>query len=191
MSYFPFYMEVKGKKCLVAGGGKVALRKVEKLLPFGVQITAVAPEFCPELERLEPLRLERRCFEPSDLEGVELVIAATDNRPVNAEISRLCRERGIPVNVVDNPELCSFYFPALIKREELCIGISTGGTSPLTAAFLRERIEQSIPDNLEWMLEQMAEYRQRLRDTVAEPSERTRLLKERFAELLEKGEQEG
>lgn len=93
MSYFPFFMEIAGKGCLIAGGGSVALRKAEKLLPFGVRIMAVAPMFCEEFRELDGVRRVERPFIPEDLEGMMFVIGATNDSAVNAEISRLCRER--------------------------------------------------------------------------------------------------
>ena len=124
MSYFPFFMEIAGKGCLIAGGGSVALRKAEKLLPFGVRIMAVAPMFCEEFRELDGVRRVERPFMPEDLEGMMFVIGATNDSAVNAEISRLCRERGIPVNIVDDRENCTFFFPALVKRGDFVAGFS-------------------------------------------------------------------
>ena len=139
MSYFPFFMEVAGKGCLIAGGGSVALRKAEKLLPFGVRIMAVAPMFCEEFRELDGVRRVERPFIPEDLEGMMFVIGATNDSAVNAEISRLCRERGIPVNIVDDRENCTFFFPALVKRGDFVAGFSSGGNSPLAARYIREK----------------------------------------------------
>ena len=101
MSYFPFFVEIKDKTCLVVGGGMVALRKIEKLLPFGVKITVVSPAFCAEIEEMTDIRKIQRPFEKKDIEGMLFVIGATDEEEVNGEISTLCREKHIPVNIVD------------------------------------------------------------------------------------------
>ena len=97
MAYFPFFMDIAGADGLVAGGGAVALRKVEKLLPYGPRLTVVAPDICPELEGVPGLALCRRAFRPGDIEGRAFVIAATGDREVNGALARLCRERSIPV----------------------------------------------------------------------------------------------
>lgn len=111
MALFPLFIELSGRRALIVGGGRLALHKARMLLPYGAELTAVAPEFCPELEAMEGLTLVRRAFEPRDVEGAEIVIAATDERDVNRAVSALCRERGIPVNVVDELAECSFVFP--------------------------------------------------------------------------------
>ena len=133
MAYFPFFVELAGASGLVAGGGKVALRKVEKLLPYGPRLTVIAPRIDEKILAMPGVVCLRRAFEPADLEGKDFAVAAAGDREVNHWISRLCRERKIPVNVVDDKEASSFLFPSLIKRGELSVGISTGGSSPSAA----------------------------------------------------------
>ena len=116
----------------------MALRKVEKLLPYGPRLTVVSPALLPELEAIPGLTLLRRAFSPQDLDEVFFVVAATDDQNLNREISALCRERRIPVNVVDDREACSFLFPALVRHGDLSVGISTGGASPTAAIWLKE-----------------------------------------------------
>ena len=133
MAYFPFFIDIGGKNGLIAGGGRIALHKLQKLLPYGAALTVVAPEVSELLEQTalkNDIRVIRRKFEPSDLTGMCFVIATSDDAGVNAEIARLCKERGILVNVVDDKNACSFLFPALVKEGSLSIGISTEGTSP-------------------------------------------------------------
>ncbi len=182
MSYFPFFMDIGRKPCLVVGGGVVALRKIEKLLPFGADITVVSPVFCAELERMEGIHLIRRKFEVEDIEGMLFVIGATDDERVNAEISNLCREKNIPVNIVDDPEKCSFFFPALAKKGDCVVGISTGGKSPLAAKYLRREVEKIIPEDFDKVLETMAEVRRKVRNHP----KREHILREVFVLLLEK-----
>ena len=131
MAYFPLFVELAGRRVLVVGGGRVALRKVEKLLPYEPEVVVVAPEIRPELENLQGVTLVRRSFFPDLLSGAALVIAAAGDTGVNHEVSALCREQGIPVNVVDDPAACTFFFPALVKRGPLSVGISTGGAAPV------------------------------------------------------------
>lgn len=147
MGYFPFFMELEGREGLVVGGGPVALRKIRKILPYGPRLTVAAPEIRPEIEALPGLALLRRAFEPAMLEGKFFVIAASDSREANRDIAALCRERGILVNVVDSKDQCTFLFPALVKRGDLTLGISTAGASPSAAAWVKGRAAAQIPED--------------------------------------------
>ena len=130
MAYFPFFVDLEGQRGLIVGGGTVALRKAEKLLPYGPALTVVAPEPVSELAAL-PVELTRREFQPEDLDRADFVIAATDNEEENHRISALCQGRKIPVNVVDDKEACSFLFPALCG-EGTCPWVSPpGAAAPL------------------------------------------------------------
>ncbi|MBQ9091860.1 MAG: bifunctional precorrin-2 dehydrogenase/sirohydrochlorin ferrochelatase [Anaerotignum sp.] len=186
MSYFPFFMEIKEKKCLVVGGGMVALRKIEKLLPFGVGITVVSPAFCAEIEGMAGLRRIQRRFEKTDVEGMLFVIGATDDEAVNTEISSLCRERNIPVNIVDDPEKCTFFFPALVKKGEFVAGFSTGGGSPLAAQYIRKKVEDAVPEGFDKVVEALADIRQKIKNEIPDIKKRERIFKEIFALALEK-----
>ena len=186
MSYFPFFVEIKEKKCLVAGGGIVALRKIEKLLPFGVEITVVSPAFCPEIENMTEVRRVYRKFDSADIEGKLFVIGATDDEQVNAEISALCRERNIPVNIVDDPAKCTFFFPALVKEGEFVAGFSTGGGSPLAAQYIRKKVEDAVPAGFGSVVEIMAEIRGRIKEKIPDIKKREQIFKKIFALALEK-----
>ncbi len=146
MAFFPFFIDISDKKILIAGGGNVALRKAEKLLPFGADIAAVSPAFCEGFAALEGVMLYCRRFADSDIDGAFAVIAATDNRELNAHIYRLCSERNILVNTVDDPENCGFYFPALVRAGSVTAGISTGGTSPIFARYVREMLTAALDE---------------------------------------------
>lgn len=155
MAYFPFFVDIGGQKGLIVGGGKIALHKIQKLLPYGPILTVVAPEISVAMEQItleNDICVIKRSFEKSDLTGIYFVIAASDQANVNAEIGRLCKERGIFVNVVDNKKECSFLFPSLVKAGNLSIGISTEGTSPDVAAELRSRIASMIPADIDAIL---------------------------------------
>ena len=186
MAYFPFFMEIENRPALVVGGGRVALRKIEKLLPFGVEITVVSPAFCKELEGLAGIRRIRRAFVPGDVEGMLFVIGATDDEAVNGEISALCRERRIPVNIVDDPEKCSFFFPALVQRGAFAAGISTGGGSPLAARYMRERLEEIVPAGFDRVVEVLAACREEVKQTVPDSKKREEIFGKIFALALEK-----
>ena len=121
------------------------------------------------------------------LNGVDIVIAATDDRAVNREISALCRERKIPVNVVDDKELCSFIFPALAKRGNMSIGISTGGASPSAAIWAKERISAMLPDELDSILIYLESLRPVIKDLTESEAERQTLFKALFSACLDLG----
>lgn len=147
MAYFPFFVDISGAECLVVGGGRVALRKIQKLMIFGAKIRVVAPEICEEISQMQ-LEIYRRRFEPADLDNADFVISATDDGNASREIFELCRERRIPVNTVDDQERCSFIFPALALSGDTTVGISTGGKSPLFASRLRKLFEKQLDDRL-------------------------------------------
>jgi siroheme synthase-like protein len=128
---------------LVVGAGRVGLRKTKGLLEAGAAVTVVAPRWEPEFESLS-VRLFRRTFRVSDLNGASLVFAATDDRRTNHRISLLARKRGILANIADSLEECDFIVPARVARGDVQIAISTGGKSPRLAAALREKLENWI-----------------------------------------------
>src|SRR3989338_7962938 len=130
MDFMPIFLNVKGKLCLVAGGGEVARRKAGVLLEAGARVRVVAPQIEPALAEQQRVETVVARFEAQHLDGVALVIAATNDRSVNRQVSELARARNIPVNVVDDPGLCSFIMPAILDRSPLMIAFSSGGGSP-------------------------------------------------------------
>ncbi len=189
MAYFPMFVELEGRPCLIVGGGAVALRKARKLLPYGPCLTVVAQSFVPELEALEGAALCRRAFRPRDVEGQALVVAATGDGALNREIAALCRARRIPVNAVDDKDNCTFLFPALVRRGPLSIGISTGGASPTAAVYVKEKIEAALPGGDGWngILEYLAARRAPVRASVPDETARARLFAALFDACMEKG----
>ena len=137
MAYFPFYIDIENKKILVVGGGTVALRKIEKLMPFSPDITVVAPKICDEIKALNVKIIDRR-FCDSDLDGVFCVVSATDDETLNGRIFQLCNEKNILVNTVDDKEKCGFIFPAIASKNGITAGITTSGKSPIYAKYLKE-----------------------------------------------------
>lgn len=199
MACFPLFIELEGAPCLVVGGGAVALRKAEKLLPYGPRLTVTAPALLPGLEALAAshpgrLTLCRRAFAPGDLDGQTLVIAATGDQALNRRIAALCRERGLPVNAVDDPDACTFLFPALVKRGPLSIGISTGGASPTAAVYVKHAVEAALPapdaagpDSFAQILHYLAAMRAPVKAAIPAEARRAELFSALFAACMERG----
>lgn len=188
MAYFPFFVELTGRPGLIVGGGRVALRKAEKLLPYGPELTVVAPEILPELAALPRVRPVRRTFAPEDVTpDLAFVVAASDDRAQNHRIALLCRERGVPVNAVDTPEDCSFLFPALVRSGPLSVGVSTGGASPAAAVWVKEQIRALLPEGFGEILTWLAEQREPLLRRFDRESRRAEALKALFAACLDLG----
>lgn len=148
MQYLPIFIQIKHRPCLVVGGGSIAARKVALLRKAQADVTVVAPDLCDELQSLANKKQvchQAREFSDTDIDNCVLVIAATDHRETNERVSELAHRQRIPVNVVDNPDLCSFIMPSIIDRSPVVIAISTGGSSPVLARLIRTRLEGSIP----------------------------------------------
>lgn len=178
MGYFPFFVELKDKKGLIVGGGKVAAHKIEKLLPFAPKLTVVSTFILPQLLEDKRLTCIEREFSDSDIEEAYFVIAATSDADLNLHISQLCQKKGILVNVVDDKEKCGFLFPALIKQGALTVGISTEGASPQIAATLRSQIASELSPDIEKILDYLANVRPLAKELIADPKERFAFLKE-------------
>lgn len=188
MAYFPLFVEIEGKDCAVAGGGKVAYRKIESLLKFGGRVKVVAPAFCSEILALkDKVSLVKKEACPEDFEGCFLVIAATNAREVNRGISEYCKMRGIFVNVIDSQEECSFVFPAVVKRGDVSIGITTSGGSPALSAAIRKSVEQSVPEFYGELSEKLKRWRKDLKKRIADEKVRRAV----FTKLVEAGIQKG
>ena len=192
MAYFPFFVELEGKTCLIAGGGMVAYRKALVLKDFGPEITVVGFEMIPEMEQLaaecdKTMTLIRRGFEDKDIEKADYVIAATSDEELNRHISVICRQQKIPVNVVDVQEECSFIFPALIKEEDIVVGISTGGSSPTIAQYLKKRFKEAIPKGFGMLASQLGTYRELVKERVPYLPVRTEIFKTMVKEGIRQG----
>ncbi|MFT5453507.1 MAG: uroporphyrin-III C-methyltransferase/precorrin-2 dehydrogenase/sirohydrochlorin ferrochelatase, partial [Enterobacterales bacterium] len=196
MKYLPVFLDVTITPCLVVGGGVVAARKVEQLRRANAQILVVAPELCPELTTLVNKQLiEYVCanFSEDNLQDKILVIAATDDAAVNKRVSELARERNLPVNVVDNPELCSFIMPSVVDRDPVQIAISTGGASPVLARLLRARLESLIPSSYGNLAKLMQKFRTAVKAKYPGMQDRRRywenILQGPIAEMIYVGQQ--
>lgn len=186
MGYFPFFMDIEGREGLIVGGGAIARHKVNKLLPFGAKLTVVAPVIVRELLELSEISCVQRAFRDEDIEGKMFVIAASDQKEVNRHVSRLCRQRNIPVNVVDDKEECSFLFPALVKAGMLTVGISTQGASPAAASLIRKRLEAEMPECMEEILESLADFRIPVKEKIGDQKQREEVLKRAALWCMEK-----
>ncbi|GLK89688.1 siroheme synthase CysG [Pseudomonas turukhanskensis] len=148
MEYLPLFHNLRGQRVLVVGGGEIALRKSRLVADTGAVLRVVAPQIDSQLAALvaasggEPLL---RGYGESDLDGCVLAIAATDDEPLNAQVSQDARARGVPVNVVDSPALCSVIFPAIVDRSPLLVAVSSGGDAPVLARLIRAKLETWIP----------------------------------------------
>ena len=177
MDMLPIFLDMQGRSCLVVGGGATASRKVGNLLRAGAAITLVSPVLCESLARKAEageLRHLARAFEPDDIRGQRLVIAATDDREVNRRIAQLAGEADIPVNVVDDPEACTFVLPSIVDRSPVTIAVSSGKTSPVLARMLRTRLEALIPAGYGRLAELSGRYRDRVKARFSEQRDRRR-----------------
>lgn len=148
MDSLPLFLKLRNRECLVIGGGAVALRKIELLLEAGATVSVVAPELHPQVRNLveeKRIRHAAATFTPDLLDHKILVIAATDDAEVNRSVYRLADARNIPVNVVDQPGLCSVTFPAIVDRSPLLVAVGSNGSAPVLARKLRQRLESMIP----------------------------------------------
>jgi len=179
MTLFPFYEDIEGKSFLVVGGGSVAAEKIVKILKFTNNIHVIAPE-----SEITEVPVELRPFRDEDLEQCDICIVATSDRALNAHIAALCREQHIPVNVVDDRELCSFIFPSFVKRGALTVSITTSGKSPAYARTLRRQLEEVIPPSIDEILTRMDRYRSLVPQVLTQQKNRSQLYQWILAELL-------
>jgi len=170
MDYFPVFFDVKQRTCLLVGGGEIATRKGRLLARAGARLRVVAPEISAELRGLvldKGGEVLQRDYQPEDLDNCILVVAATDDTPLNARISADAQARQLPVNVVDSPALCSFITPAIVDRSPLVVAISSGGTAPVLARLLRERLETLIPSAYGRLAQVASRWRERVKETFS------------------------
>ena len=189
MPYFPIFIDLNSTPVLIVGGGAVALRKLQKLMPYGGRMTVVAPHILPELAAVPGVKLQKHCFSAADLRPrPALVIAATNDRETNRHISLLCQKRHIPVNVVDDPALCSFLFPALVRQGDFSAGICTGGASPVAAAYFKERLRELLPEGLDRILDWLASLRPAMKNAIPGQHNRSEVFRRLFDASMAKGE---
>ena len=163
MAYYPIFTDLRGKRCVVIGGGLVAQRKITTLLGYGASIILISPEATTRMTAYAAqrrIRWIRRRFRPGDLAGAWLVYAATDDAGINARVHREARQRRMFANIVDQTPLCSFIAPSIMRRGELVIAVSTGGASPTLSKRLRRDLVERIGGEYGTMLRLLKSLRQ-------------------------------
>lgn len=197
MDYFPIFVDLKGRDCLVVGGGDVAVRKVSLLREAGGRVTVVSPELAAPLHELADsgdIEHIAAQFRPEHIGQQMLIIAATDDRSVNEKVAEAARLANIPVNVVDTPDLCSFVVPSIVDRSPVVVAVSTGGASPVLARLIRAKLESTIPAAFGRLARLTAEYRDRVKAKFATGNQRRgfweRILQGPVTELMLAGEEE-
>jgi precorrin-2 dehydrogenase/sirohydrochlorin ferrochelatase len=155
---FPINLNLEGRSCLVVGAGRIGLRKTEQLLAAGARVTVVAQEVVGDFVGL-PVTLHQRAFELTDLDGQRLVITATGNRELDQLIYDTCEERGIWINSADDPERCAFTLPAVVRRGDLMVTVSTGGNSPALSSWMRQKLESLVGPEFEEVVNELAQER--------------------------------
>lgn len=181
MYLFPLFLKLRGRRCLVVGAGKISEGKIAGLLEAGGEVRVVAPKATNRIlqwYKERKIQLEKRAFLPKDLDGVFLVVAATNSPKAHREIYRQAQARKVLCNIVDVPPLCDFYYPAVVRRGKLQIAISTAGASPSLARRLREEMEMAFgPEYAAW-LKHLSRERKRLLGKRMPVTDRMELLKQ-------------
>ena len=165
-TYYPVALDLDGKDCLVVGGGEIADGKLDALLASGARVTVVSPSVRPRIAALAGagrITLHRRPYQSGDLAGAFMVIAATDDRAVNAVIAAEGRAAGLLVNAVDDPPNCDFFAVAIVRRGDLQVSISTNGLSPAFARWMREQLDAALPREYGDLLGVLADVRETLK----------------------------
>ncbi len=192
---FPMFLKLSARSCLVVGAGAVAESKIASLLEASARVRVVAPEATPQVRswaQSNTVEWRQRAFEPGDLDGMFLVVAATSSVELHERIFAEATRRGVLCNIVDVPTLCDFYYPSVVQRGPLQIAISTSGLSPALAQRLRKQLEEQFgPEYEEWLM-QLGKAREKLHSAKMDPEERKRLLhqdasEEAFEAFLRRG----
>ncbi len=172
MKYYPVHLDINNRDCLVVGGGGVGSRKVKTLLACGARVTVVSRETSKHLQDLAAsgeIRLERRSYRSDDLDGMFLVIGATNDEELNRRISSDAEQLNTLCNIADRPEVCNFILPSIVHRDDLVITISTSGKSPALAKKLRKTLEQQFGEEYGLLLNLMGAIRKKLLQQAHEP----------------------
>ncbi|MFU0831458.1 MAG: hypothetical protein ACFWUC_00725 [Oscillospiraceae bacterium] len=181
MAYFPLFIDLSAKNVLVVGGGAVAERKITSLLEFDAAIRVVSPIATQKIHQLSKscaITWLSREYRSDDVQGCTIVIAATGSKEINRCVYQDAVRNSVPVNVVDDPELCTFYFPSIVRRKDFVAGMTTSGSYPAFSKYARRKIEQLFPDPYGNLLKVLKEYRKRVRTEIREPELRKTILEE-------------
>jgi uroporphyrin-III C-methyltransferase/precorrin-2 dehydrogenase/sirohydrochlorin ferrochelatase len=195
MNFLPIFLDLKKRSCAVIGGGEVASRKVTLLMEAGARITVYAPTAGETIRRWAAdgkVRHVAQEFRPEVLDGCALVIAATDDKTVNRQVSDAAKARNIPVNVVDQPDLCTFIMPSIVDRSPVIVAVSTGGSSPVLARLIRARLETLIPAGYGRLAILVAKFRDKVKQRFTQSARRRQFWEEvlqgPIAELVYSGQ---
>lgn len=186
MRYYPVNLDIQNRKCLVVGGGSVGTRKVMTLLECGAIVTVVDPDVAEELLELAEknmIELKKRHYESSDIEGMFLVIGATDNEELNWQINKDAERQNKLCNIADRPEACNFILPSIVNRGNLVITISTSGKSPAFAKKMRQDLEKQFGEEYDEFLQLMGAIRKKALSEKHEPEAHKHL----FEKLINRG----
>lgn len=185
MACFPMMVSLENKNVLVVGAGEEGTKKVEVLCQFGAAVTLIAVSATQRAVELAGTFISRRFADEDLADGsYVLVVAATDDPKTNERISFLARERKIPVNVVDNPALCTFIFPAIVKEGDVVCAVSSGGKSPYVAQYVKGLIQKALPADIGRINDRMGDYRIRAKKEIADKQKRRAFLRQKLDELL-------
>lgn len=196
MAYFPMFVDMTERECLIVGGGNVAYRKVMVMLDFGAKVTVVAEDICEALRTLiaddrankeNRITFIKRRFERKDCDGMEMVIAATDDNALNHEIAEYCKAKGIMVNAVDQKADCSFIFPSYIKEKNLVAAFSSSGNSPVMTQYLKGKEQEILTPFLGELNEYMGQIREKVIAEYDTEVERKRVFKEILCAAIDNG----
>jgi len=176
---FPMFLKLAGRPCLVVGAGTVAESKIASLIEADAKVLVVAPDATPGVRswaQAKQVEWRQRGFQPGDLDGMFVVVAATSSTELHKQIFQEATRRGVLCNIVDVPELCDFYYPAVVQRGALQIAVSTSGQSPALAQRLRIELEEQFCPDYEVWLAHLSEARDKLQSRELDPEERKRML---------------
>lgn len=196
MAYFPMFVDMTERECLIVGGGNVAYRKVMVMLDFGAKVTVVAEDICDELRKFtiddtankeNRITFIKRRFERKDCDGMEMVIAATDDNALNHGIAEYCKAKGIMVNAVDQKADCSFIFPSYIKEKNLVAAFSSSGNSPVLTQYLKGKEKEILTPFLGELNEYMGQIREKVIAEYDTEAERKRVFKEILCAAIDNG----
>jgi len=197
MRYYPIFLDIKDKPCVVIGGGNVAERKVISLLDAGARVVVISPALTPALKKLVREKIINYCpkpYEDGDLKGFFLAYSATDNSSVNRKVFNEAKREGILLNVVDVPKLCNFIVPSVVDRGDLLIAISTSGKSPALAKKIRKHLEREFGEEYAVFLDIMGKVREKVltRSKESDTNKRIfeKLVNSPLLEWIRKGEKE-
>lgn len=195
MEYFPIFLDLQDRRCLVIGGGVVGERKAEALLQAGAEVTIISPQLTDRLsvwaEEHKIVHIGRK-YRSGDLVGFALIFVATDDSTISEVVQKEGRARGIWVNAADDPTHCDFILPSILRRGELVIAVATGGLSPALSRSIREELEQYLTEDYGVLLQIVAEVRETLKRSSRRPSGEVwgKALDGEFRRLVERGEVE-